>query len=268
MDRVKGRILAVAAALCCAECAFGACEATAFRVGRVWANNAHEAVISISIPLQGFAPEKLICLAGALRHAFPAPREMAYIFSSSEAADGFLPGDLDLPPKVAEYQFKLHGVYVNDEEAHQEYLEFDPDGYREWDPLLQTRIDLPVTGTPVCKLQIDGRCLLEFQHIYYPAPEGETNPSGQVTVRATIRRDGTMSGLAVADAKAVPPERRSFLAAFAMKNLGTWRFEPGRRNDAVRITYYFEAGGVSLPGGQHVEFRLPGSVKVQTNGPR
>jgi len=260
------RPFCIAVALCGATAAApGVCGPPSYRVGRTWADNAAQTLIDISIPLEDFAPDSLICLAGALRRQYPERSVKAYIFSSYEAAMGFVPGDMDLPLGAADYQFKLHGIYAYDKETQKEYLKIDPDGYREWDPLLETRIDLPVTATPVCRLGIAGRCLLEFRHIYYPNTAGNADVSGRVTVTGRIRRDGTVSGLAVAGAEASPPDQRQALADFASSNLGTWRFEPGKRDEAVRITYYFEvADSRSAVHEANVEFGLPNEVRVWT----
>jgi TonB family protein len=137
-----------------------------------------------------------------------------------------------------------------------------PDGDRYYDPPIITRIDLPVTGAPICRVAMNGRCLLELQHVYFP-PEGETGADGQVTLTGTIRREGAVSGVAVLDAKGDPPSRSAFLTDFAVKYLRTWRFEPGRQKYAVRITFEFTIA--PLPLGQSVEFHLPGEVRIQTN---
>jgi hypothetical protein len=132
------------------------------------------------------------------------------------------------------------------------------------DPGIATRIDLPAPGTPVCRLAIHDRCLLEFQHIYPLRFEGKTEVSGRVTVAGKIGRKGAMSDLAVVDAEANPPERRSALAAWAKRNLSTWRFERGTHKDGVRIAYYFEGADPLVPYEYGVLFRLPNEVRILT----
>jgi hypothetical protein len=263
---MAARPLLVTVALFEAIYAFGACNVPHYRRGRTWEDNASGISIDISIRLEDFAPERLICLAGALRQKYTGRDVAAYIFSSRDAALGYLPGSIDPSPKVVEYQSKLHGYYFYSKEKHDNHLLIVPDvRSQEVDSPSTTRIDLPVTGTPVCRLAIDGRCLLEFQHIYYLSFEGKTEISGRVTLGGVIRRDGAVSDLAVVDAKVNPPERQSVLVDWAKEHLGTWRFEPGRHKDRVRITYSFVVADSPLVGhGTDVQFRLPYEVRIET----
>jgi len=183
-------------------------------------------------------PARLVCLAETLKLKYADRDVIASIFSSHEAALGYRPGDLDVPPEVREYESKEHAVYVYSREKHEEYVEIRPDP-RSHDSSLTTRVDLPAKGTPACKLAINGRCLIEFQHIYYPDTEDRKAVSGRVTVAGSIRRDGAVSDLAVADAKVNPPDRQSFLVDWTLENLRTWRFAPGKQKDDIRITYDF-----------------------------
>jgi len=74
-----------------------------------------------------------------------------------------------------------------------------------------------------------------------------------------------VTDVAVVDSNADPPSRRTFLAEFEVKYLRTWRFERGKRNDPVRITFDFEFTTVPLPLGQRVELHLPDQVRIRTN---
>lgn len=267
--RTFAPFLCAAVALFWPASSFGACDAPEYRLGRKFADNSTDLAFTASIALEAFAPRRLVCLAEVLRRVAPGRSVHVYLFSTNEAAIGYVPLESDVPPEDQEYKFKFHGSYEYNEQTHEESVHINPDGeHHEADVNLMTTIALPVAGTPVCKLQISGRCLLEFQHIYYPFAYRETGPTGQVTLTGTVRPDGTVSGLAVVDAKANPPAKRSFLTDFANKNLGTWRFEPGEKDDPVRITYRFEASDIPVPGGQHVEFHLPSEVLVRINRPR
>jgi len=270
LNRMAARPLLVTVALFEAIYAFGACNVPHYRRGRTWEDNASGISIDISIRLEDFAPERLICLAGALRQKYTGRDVAAYIFSSRDAALGYLPGSIDPSPKVVEYQSKLHGYYFYSKEKHDNHLLIVPDvRSQEVDSPSTTRIDLPVTGTPVCRLAINGRCLLEFQHIYYPSVEGKAKISGGVILAGNIRRDGVLSDLAVVDAKVNPPERQAVLVDSAMLNLSTWRFEPGKHKDGVRITYNFEVSdSPSLGQETSVRFRLPYEVRIETRPTR
>jgi len=264
-NRMIARLFAVLVLLSEAIHAFGACNAPHYRRGRTWAVSASEATVDISIRLEDFAPERLVCLAGALRQRFPGRNVVAFIFSSREAAMGYVPGSIDLSPAQVSYQSKLHGYYFYNKEKHYDYVRVVPDGRSHYDSPFTTRIDLPVSGRPVCRLAINGRCLLEFQHTYYLPFEGKTEISGRVTLAASIRQDGALSGLTVVDATASPPERQSELVDWAKQHLSTWRFEPGKHKDSVCITYCFEAVDSPLVGtGTSVQLRLPDEVRIET----
>jgi hypothetical protein len=261
---MAARLFVAIAVLSEAVCAVGACNVPHYRRVRTLVDTASDVYIDISIRPEDFGPERLICLAGALREKYPGRNVGASIFSSHDAARGYAPS-----PEETEWlrycQSKLHAHYSYNKEKHEDYLLIRPDGLsREVHSPFTTRIDLPVTGTPACKLAIDARCLLEFQHIEYPSVEGKTKVSGRVTLAGTIRRDGVLSDLAVVDANASPPERKSVLVDWALNNLGTWRFEPAKHKDAVRITYYFDADLRLVQQVTEVDFRLPSEVRIET----
>jgi Gram-negative bacterial TonB protein C-terminal len=266
LNRMVARLFVAVVVLSEAICGFGACKVPHYRRGRTREDNASNIDIDISIRLQDFAPERLICLAGALRQKYPERNVAALIFSSREAALGYVPVSVEQIPVLLEYQSKLHGYYFYNREKQEDYLLIVPDGgSQEVDSPFDTRIDLPATRTPVCRLASNGRCLLEFQHVYYPSIDGRAEVSGRVTLSGSIRPDGALSGLAVVDATASPPERQPVLVDWARQHLGTWRFEPGKHKDDVRITYYFEVVDSPFVGhGTSVQFRLPYEVRIET----
>ena len=264
MNRMAPRVLGVFAALSGPVLASAACAAPAYRTARTFVRGPSEVSLYISVRLEDFAPAKLICLAGAVREAFAGRNVSAAIFSSYEAALDYVPGDLELRPEELDAQFRLHGMYVYDKGKHEEYVRIEPDGAHTYDPALITRIDLPAVSTPTCKVEINGRCLLEFEHIYYPYLEHRSWARGNVALAGSIQPDGTMAGVSVRSAQVDPPDQWALIVKFAAKNLRTWRFEPGAQKDAVRITYRFE--GVHSPvvgNGTGVQFRLPDEVIVQ-----
>lgn len=244
--------------------AFGACEGPAYRVGRIWEDGAAKVVLDVSISIEDFAPSRLICLATALKRDYPRRNVQAFIFSSFEAAMGFIPIDFELPREVRAYGFKLHGRYVYDKEQRIEYLTINPDGHSvsgDSDSLLETRIALPITVTPTCKLAMRDRCLLEFDHIYYPPVDTWGDVSGRVTLTGIVEENGIMTGVSVISAKSDPHKEQRRLADFALKNLSTWRFESAKRKDQVHITYVFKRAGREVSG--VVRYRLPDEVLIQ-----
>jgi len=272
-NRFVGRrgfqLLAALVTLVAVSPAFGGCDAPHYRIGKIWKSDASEVFVQLSIQLRDFVPAKLVCLAGTLKRKYPDRDVSAFLFSSHEAALGYVPGSMEVPPEVLEYQLKLHGIYVCNREKHEESVEMFPDPRSmEDDSPLTTYIDLPAKGTPACKLAINGRCLLEFRHIYYPDTEDRKTISGRVTVAGSIRRDGATSDLVVVDAKVNPPERQSILVDSTLQSLRTWRFAPGKQRDDFRITYDFEVTDSPTVGYEReVEFQLPTQVRIWTPSP-
>jgi len=266
LNRMVVRLFGAIVLLSEAICAFGACNVPHYRRVRTLVDTASDVYIDISIRLKDFAPERLTCLAQALKAKYPGRNMGVSIFSSFNAALGYSPSTIDASPDVVYCQSRLHGHYAYNKDKHEEYLLIRPDGLsRDPHSPFNTRIDLPVPGTPVCRLSINGRCLLEFQHIDYPYVEGKMAVSGRVTLSGSIRRDGVLSDLAVVEAEATPPERQSALADWALNNLGTWRFEPAKHKDAVRITYHFDADLPLVQQATEVQFRLPSEVRIETS---
>jgi hypothetical protein len=182
-----------------------------------------------------------------------------------------LAADWDGGSPDPQVEFGHLSAHISEDVAflHIRRIQGPPDGNsQERNSPFNTRIDLPAAGRPACKLEIDERCLLEFHHIYYPEIENATQISGEVTLAGSIRQDGALVGITLVEAKADPPERRSVLVDWAKQNLSTWRFEPAKHKDAVRITYSFAVND-SLPGNTLiVQFRLPDGVKIETDRTR
>ncbi|MGA2434114.1 MAG: TonB family protein [Bryobacteraceae bacterium] len=262
--RLVTRLFTVIAVLSEATCAFGACNAHPYRVARTLVDNASDVAITLSVRHEDFAPRTLVCLAGTLRERYPGRNISASIFSSYDAALGYLPGSLEVPPRVRRYQSELHALYSYNRETHEEYLEILPEGLDRADSIFTTRIDLPAKAAPACKLAITGRCLLEFEHIDYPSAKGMPKISGQVTLAGSIRSDGKLSGVTVEGANVSPAQSRAVLVDAALQNFRTWRFEPAEQQNTIRVTYDFEVTNSPLVGYEHpVEFRLP-EVKIWT----
>ncbi len=248
--------------------AFGACDVPHYRSVRTVEDTPSDVYIDISIRLRDFTPERLICLAGALRQKYPGRNVGVSMFSSLEAAHGYSPTTMDPSPVIVYSQSKLHGHYSYNKDTHEDYLLIMPDAFsRRVNSPSTTRIDLPVAREPACRLAINGRCVLEFEHIDYPFVEGNAQVSGRVTLSGSIGRDGTLSPLIVASAEVSPPQQRSVLVDWARHNLSTWRFEPAKRNDVLRITYDFADTRFPSNGFEDgVQFRLPDEVRIETAG--
>jgi hypothetical protein len=118
LNRIAARLLVAVFILADASSAFGACKPSHYHQGRAWADNASDILLGISIRLEDFAPDRLVCLAEALRQKYPERNVAALIFSSRQAAQGYFPGSIDPPPRSVTYQSKLHGYYSYNKEKH------------------------------------------------------------------------------------------------------------------------------------------------------
>jgi TonB family protein len=265
-NHVTGCLFIAIAVFATTDGANGACKAPQYRGGRVWVDAASEIAVDVSIRLEDFAPSRLTCLAGALKRAYSGRNIAAYVFSSHEAAVGYLPTAIDPSPDAQEYQTKLHGYYFYNSEKHEEYLLIFPNrNHQEVDSPLITRIDLPAERVPTCKLAIHNRCLLEFREIHYPPAGNRANVSGTVTIAATIRRDGAVSDVKLAAARVDSEEAQPLFVNSAIQNLKTWRFETSGRKESLRITYRFELSDSPPTGWRRLmQFRLPDEVTIES----
>jgi hypothetical protein len=244
-----------------------ACKPPAYRIG--WMSedpSDHSGVeLNIGIHLQDFAPERLICLASSLRSRYSGRNITALIFSSVEAARYYSPVTIDQGSKIVESQAALHGYYSYRKDNGGEYLALFPDATPRNDFPFTTRIDLPATAPPVCKLAVGRRCLLKFQHIFYPEADAPFVNSGAVTVAGNIRKDGVVSDVAVVESETDPVGRQADLAKWVKQQLSTWYFEPATQKDRIRITFRFVIADGPVP--QQTRFQLPDEVTIQTARP-
>lgn len=241
-----------------------ACVSPNYRIGRELANDKSGAVVNISIRLEDFAPERLVCLASVLREKYPDRNILATIFSAYDAAKFFSP-EVERTERTIYLNSKLHGGYVYDKGKGKDYVYIVPDGMsQEATSPLNTRINLPPTGPPVCKLELDRRCLLEFKHIDYPSIGEKTDGSGEVTVTGRIRPNGVVSDLKAVETKADPPAWESTLKGFTLGNLQTWRFATSSHESSLHITYRF---ALTDSGSPDLEFHLPEEVRIHGRRP-
>jgi hypothetical protein len=260
------RLFVLSLALALAFPASGACIPPRYHVGRISEESAADVDLNISIRLEDFAPQRLVCLAETLRRKYPDRNMFVAIFSVLEVARNYYP-EVERTPRTAYMNSKFHGSYRYNREKREDFLFFVPDGRsHSMESPFNTRIDLPLTGAaPVCRLAVNDRCLLEFQHLYYPSIDNKASGSGEVTVTGRVRQNGVLSNVTAVDAKADSPDWRSAFTDTAIRNLRTWRFEPGMHSDAVRITYHFDVA--NSVRGEDLQFQLPNDVRIRTHGP-
>jgi len=267
---MKRIALATCIILASGASAYTQCPAPQYRKGIVWEDSKSTVNMYISIRLRDFSPSRLVCLAKSLRERYRDRKSITiYIFSSREAAKHWVSMQQEETRKHAELGAEMHGAYFCDADKHEEYLLIIPDPRKSYiGAPFDTRIDLPISGTPQCRLQMNSRCLLAFRHPNYPSEALKVKASGTVTLTGTITRDGKMTDVRIAEAAANPPEGRASLANSTLENLKAWRFEPAQHKDAVRITYSYKIDASLASKGQvDVDFALPSQIVIRSNPP-
>jgi hypothetical protein len=239
------------------------CRVPSYRVAQVNRDAAPDVFMDISIRQEDFAPESLVCLAFVLRQKYrQAPQILVGIFDSYAAAANYRPLAVEYTTDLVRWASRQHAIYHYNPENHEEYLLLLPDGLSlSRDSPLMTRIDLPTTGPPSCKLQIRGRCLLVFDHIGATEKDG----FGTVVLTARMEKNGKVSDVRLAESEtvAVTPERLA-LIQFATRNLRSWRFQDGKAAETFRITFSLEHVDTPLGvDGIDVQLQLPDRVNIK-----
>lgn len=235
------------------------CAVPQHRTVKSFTNDPDEINLHISIDISDFAPSRLACLGAALKKAYPGRSVSASIFGSYEAAQHYTAIDQELAPLEIWAQEQLHAEFSYDKWDGEEFVKILPGGQgRGHDSRWDTRINLPVSGTPTCNLAISSRCLLAFEPIFYTRREDKRNGEGSVTVLGALQPDGSLTELRAIDTRANVPDQRAEFVDHVLNNLKTWHFAPAARPELFRITYRF----ASLPGWT-VNFHLPEEVVVR-----
>jgi len=256
------------------------CHAPNYREGAVWEKSDISVFMAISIPLKDFAPAKLLCLTQVLRQHYRNQKNIkVLIFSSRDAARRTSPyrvGD-DAPlrsgvqqkfPSIQSWVGQLHGFYSYNAEKQDEHLDIRPFGSDFEGGPDDTKIILPNTGTPRCRLEVSGRCLLALEHIIYPDEALTKSMAGTVVLGGLIERSGEITGIEALEIRVQPTEREETLVDEAIRNFKTWRLEPSSRKDRVRITYsYVIDPGLPVPSGYRkfarAQMELPNQVTIR-----
>jgi hypothetical protein len=128
---------------------FGACDDPRYEVGKIYENTALNVLLNVSIRPAEFAPDRLICLAAALKRKYQAPELSVGIFSSHQAALNYKVLAVEYPRNAVLWASKQHAQYYYDAEKHEEYLLIIPDGLSLGvDAPFNTRISLPAATVP------------------------------------------------------------------------------------------------------------------------
>lgn len=254
------------------------CEPPRYNIGQVWEQSTSAVLMSASLRVADFSPQRLVCLAEALKEKYAGRNHIdILIFSSLDAARRYSPAQADYATTIEKngkaydphwfFARQLHAKYFYDGAQQEEYIDIKPMGSDGQGPY-DTRIKLPVAATPHCRFEINHRCLLALEDIVYPGDALKEKVSGAVTLTGTIARDGQTIVIQVAGVNARPNEKTELLSKAALQNLKTWRFEEAHNQDALRITFSYVIDP-SLPhrGEVGVKLALPNQVTISGNPP-
>ena len=246
-------------------CVAAECRAPRYRKGHVWEDSPATLMMNISIQTRDFAPERLVCLAEALKQRYSRKHReiLIYVFSSYPAAKNYtkiLVGDSVGKPPI-DWGAQHHATYsFNNANEGKDHVTIFPNESREF----STKIDLPAKILPPCTLALAGRCLLTLDRVWYPWDAWKVGYSGTVTIEGVIDEDGRMKDIKVAGAAAPPGEAQSILNQAALQNLISWRLEPANRQDPIRITYDYECDpSLGPPNRPLIRYDLPHRIEIR-----
>jgi len=240
------------------------CGEVRYQQGKVFSSSPSEIDATVAIDREEFDRKQLLCLAHELRRAYQGRNKIdIFIFDSRTAASQYVPLGTEEPPKLVAFTSHWHARYFLDAGESQEYLLILPD------PLsgglmspFNTKIDLQSQRPPACKQEIDGRCLVAFDHIEYPW-ERSTGQAGAITISGSIAPDGTVKGIRVTAGGATPAAGKNLLLHAALNNLKSWRFEAAARTSPLQLTYRYQiVPDETAHGRTEVNFSLPSEIIV------
>ncbi len=171
------------------------CRSPRFQLARDFVNyESGRGSAHISLTPADFTLPNLVCLAQVLKAQHPDWKQVnVLMFSSQTAATGFSPGKLG-PEELWQFDRQLRAFYSVDVDAREEFLAITPMGLEGGDDY-DTRLHLPPSGTPHCRLEVNDRCLLAVEPLKYQVRELREAAPGSVTLAATIGRDGRLAGI-------------------------------------------------------------------------
>jgi hypothetical protein len=243
------------------------CRPPIYRRGFVWEDSPVTIMMNISLPINEFAPARLVCLAQQLRHNYSSRQKvLIFMFSSYVAAERYtrpMTGDnVNLRHNWAAHN---HATYSFDAGEHQEYLDLQPLGAGPSTISasdVHTTINLPVNSIPSCTAEIAGRCLLALSSVDYPWRALASKISGTITLEATIAPDGTVKNIKAITLEADKSDSEQLLSDAAIQNLKTWHFEVAGHEHPIRIVYSYTIESAGRPGHRSVRFELPHKVEI------
>lgn len=254
-------------------CVAGDCRSPSYREGFVWEDSASSIMMNISIPMNDFAPARLVCLAEAMKQRYSDRRKISiFMFNSYASAKHYThPFSGDSFQRRVNWSLQMHASYSFDDGKGEDAVFLMPFGdpepyftFGDREPSFNTRIDLPVTSMPSCTLERSGRCLLALDSVDYPWDALTAGVSGTVTLEGVIGRDGRVRHVRSVGLEAHPSGAKSHLSDAALRNLKTWRFEAAGDEVPIQITYSYVLEAPGSPVCQTgLRFALPDRVEIK-----
>ena len=260
--------LVVTLVLTAAASAFAQRSSPRYRIGRVLQNNVFGTTLHISIGVQDFAPQRLICLAQELRRRYQdRARIDVLIFTNHAASRKWIVPASEGIPEQSRWNSYFHGAYYYDAAAHEEYIRIDPDPLQATsDSRLSTRINLAATGAPHCRVQAGGRCLLVLPYIWpYQGEYSDQKASGSVTLSGKVAGNGKVGKVRAIESRLTSDEEGDFFKSTAIQNLKAWRFESASHTDVIQVTYDYRISFWHSSLHMPVRMQEPGKSAIEMN---
>jgi TonB family protein len=220
------------------------------------------------MPLRDFTPRNLVCLATSFQDRYRDRQNiLVYVFSSYRESKGIITQMEFSEEDVRAFQL-IHAVYKFDAAKPENHVRVLPAGAYihsiPMDGYYSTTINLPATGTPHCRLEINNRCLVAMDYVAYPGEARRLNETGTIVVAATVGRSGKVGNVRVVETESVPGGAQSQLAIAAVYTLSNWTFEPGLKTDAIQIAFSYSIdNSLRHVDGTQVEWDLPRTVTIR-----
>jgi hypothetical protein len=235
----------------------------AYRIARVLADDEEAYIANLTVSIADFSPRSLICLGEHFKSRYGGrPLIALHVFASRWAAQhsrGF--NKVEESPSERRARAQMHGTYTLDRVRQQEEIEILP----SLEKADTTVIRLPARDSPQCRLQIDSRCLVAMEELYYPGAALNSTSSGSVTVTAVANRAGKVTKVRVISSQpAMPSPAIQALVQETAANLKSWRLESADRETKMRLQFsYVIVDPASQSRLENLVWALPDGVEVR-----
>lgn len=241
------------------------CSVPKFHKGRDFSSETAGSLF-LSIEPRDFTVQKLTCLVQDLKKRNPGWKT-AYVafYSSKDAAENYNLGGGEIPVSFAlwyQWGSQYHAAYSWDGDK-KELFYISPFGDHVADYPFYWQLDVPLSGSPRCAVEMMGRCLMAVgERISYPQAAVKNRIFGKVTLVGVIERNGSVSRVEVKSADIRPADSKELLTKAAIQNLQTWQFDSGDAETPFAIDYSYVMDTGPLASGQ-----FSGDVSVHPNWP-